>query len=146
MHLGKFGLNNMSAELLQSYQGKEVFLTGHTGFKGAWLMTWLRHLGAIVKGYSLPPDTDALYLHLNPQQKDESVFADIRQADTLASELNSFQPDIIFHLAAQPLVRASYEIPTDTFDINVSGTSNLLNAVRLYGKPCRIVVITTDKD
>lgn len=135
----------MLSELLQSYQGKKVFLTGHTGFKGAWLMTWLRHLGAIVKGYSLPPDTDALYLYLDSFENDESVFADIRHADILSRELLSFQPDIIFHLAAQPLVRASYDIPTDTFDINVSGTSNLLNAVRLYGRPCRVVVTTTDK-
>lgn len=135
----------MSIKLNQQYQGKRVFITGHTGFKGAWLMTWLKYLGANVKGYSLPPDVDALYRDLPSHSNDESIFADIRNADILARELISFQPDIVFHLAAQPLVRASYNIPTDTFDINVSGTSNLLNAVRLYNKSCRVIVITTDK-
>lgn len=132
--------------LFSQYHNKNVFITGHTGFKGAWLMAWLHSLGANVKGYALPPDyADGLYDHLQPLQLGESVLADIRDKQRLQKEIHAFNPDIVFHLAAQPLVRRSYEIPAETFEINAVGTANLLEAIhRLPGK-CSVVVITTDK-
>jgi CDP-glucose 4,6-dehydratase len=128
------------------YKDKKVFITGHTGFKGSWLMACLDILGAKIKGYALPPEYDNnIYDHLIKSNKIESVLADIRDKNELKNELLSFNPDFIFHLAAQPLVRRSYEIPAETFEINVGGTANLLEAaIDLPGK-CTIIVITTDK-
>lgn len=132
--------------LISYYKDRKVFLTGHTGFKGAWLMAWLHELGAIVKGYALEPEyRGGLFDHLQGIPATESVIADIRDREKLRSEIISFAPDYIFHLAAQPLVRRSYQLPSETFDVNVVGTANLLEAVRGLGKPCTIVVITTDK-
>jgi len=106
----------------------------------------LHHLGAIVKGYALEPDyRNGLYDLLAPLKITDSVIADIRDRPRLLEELTAFQPDYVFHLAAQPLVRRSYEIPAETFDINVTGTANLLEAVSRLGKACTVVVITTDK-
>jgi CDP-glucose 4,6-dehydratase len=130
---------------LDIYKNKKVFVTGHTGFKGSWLITLLHLLGAKVKGYALEQEVESLYNSIKGNELVESIIGDIRNANFLKQELVSFEPDFIFHLAAQPLVRASYEDPIGTFDINVSGTSNLLNAVRFLGKPCQVVIITTDK-
>ncbi|UEG49047.1 CDP-glucose 4,6-dehydratase [Ferruginibacter lapsinanis] len=129
------------------YTNKRVFVTGHTGFKGAWLITWLRLMGADVKGYSLPPeDSNGLYNIVSKNIEFENVFADIRDAKRLSAEIENFQPDIIFHLAAQALVRRSYEIPSETFDVNVVGTANVLEAVKnKLPKKCTVVLITTDK-
>ena len=128
------------------YAGKKVFVTGHTGFKGSWMLAWLQSLGAIVKGYSLPPvDADGIYNTLPEIYKTNSVFADIRDKQKLTDELVSFQPDFIFHLAAQPLVRYAYEHPAETFEVNVTGTANLLEAATALQHKCTIVVITTDK-
>ena len=136
----------MFRKLQESYQGKKVFLTGHTGFKGAWLLKTLSLLGAEVKGYALAPKTkDDLYHLIDGNAICTSVLADLRDRKRLEEEVLDFQPDFIFHLAAQPLVRLSYEIPAETFEVNVIGTAHVLDAVRLLEKPCSVVLITTDK-
>ena len=133
-------------KLQQIYKGKKVFLTGHTGFKGAWMIKTLSLLGADVKGYALPPQTrDDLFHLIDGDAICTSVLADLRDKERLNKEIVRFQPDFIFHLAAQPLVRLSYEIPAETFEVNVIGTANVLEAVRLLEKPCAVVLITTDK-
>jgi CDP-glucose 4,6-dehydratase len=132
--------------LQESYKGKKVFLTGHTGFKGAWMLKTFSLLGAEVKGYALDPLTkDDLYYLIDGDSICTSVIADLRDKKRLEEEVVSFQPDFIFHLAAQPLVRLSYEIPAETFEVNVIGTANVLDAVRLLEKKCDVVLITTDK-
>lgn len=133
-------------QLKIAYKGKKVFLTGHTGFKGAWMLKTLSLLGAEVKGYSLEPQTpnDLFYL-IEGAKVGHSVIADLRDKKRLESELVKFQPDFVFHLAAQPLVRLSYEIPAETFEVNVIGTANVLDGVRLLEKKCSVVLITTDK-
>lgn len=136
----------MFEKLEKTYRGKKVFLTGHTGFKGAWLLKALSILGADVKGYALETNTeDDLYNLINGDKLCNSVIADLRDKNRLENELIDFQPDFIFHLAAQPLVRLSYEIPSKTFEVNAIGTAYLLDAVRLLEKKCSIVLITTDK-
>lgn len=135
----------MSVEYLSHYKGKKVFITGHTGFKGSWLASILHVAGATIKGYALPPDYDGLYSLIEKRNIIESVIADIREKDRLKNEIESFCPDFIFHLAAQPLVRRSYQIPAETFEVNVTGTANLLEAVRDLSIKCNVVVITTDK-
>lgn len=133
-------------KLQETYQGKKVFLTGHTGFKGAWMLKTLSLLGADVKGYALAPQTkDDLFYLINGDTICTSVIADLRDKKRLEEEMVDFQPDFIFHLAAQPLVRLSYEIPAETFEVNVIGTANVLDGVRLLVKPCTVVLITTDK-
>jgi CDP-glucose 4,6-dehydratase len=135
----------MPATHLAYYKGKKVFLTGHTGFKGAWLMASLKQAGAVIKGYALEPEYKGLFDLLRPMDFFESVIADIRDKTRLAQEIKSFQPDFIFHLAAQPLVRRSYKIPAETFEVNVVGTANLLEAIIELPFKCTTVVITTDK-
>ena len=130
----------------QTYRGKKVFLTGHTGFKGSWMLAWLHLLGAQVKGYALAPENEQdLYNQIEGNNLCESVIADIRDKERLKAELLDFEPDFVFHLAAQPLVRLSYDIPAETFEVNVLGTTYLLDAIRFLKKPCAVVVITTDK-
>lgn len=131
---------------LDIFKGKKVFLTGHTGFKGGWLTAWLHLLGAEVKGYALAPEFDrGIYNTIAGESVCESVIADIRDEQRLTSEISKFNPDFVFHLAAQPLVRRSYTKPTETYEVNVLGTANLLNAVRSVHGECAVVVITTDK-
>ncbi len=132
-------------EVLSYYKDKKVFITGHTGFKGAWLMACLHLAGAKIKGYALEPEYDGLYNRLVPHAFGESIIADIRDKQRLQKEIDSFQPDFVFHLAAQPLVRRSYEIPAETFEVNVVGTANLLEVITQLNKKCTTVVITTDK-
>jgi CDP-glucose 4,6-dehydratase len=128
------------------YQGKKVFLTGHTGFKGTWMLSWLHLLGAEVKGYALDTHNSFdLFNVIEGENLCESVLADIRDRARLEKEITDFQPDFIFHLAAQPLVRLSYELPIDTFEINAIGTANVLEAMKKIAKPCVGVFITTDK-
>jgi CDP-glucose 4,6-dehydratase len=133
-------------QLENTYKGKKVFLTGHTGFKGAWMLKTLSLLGAQIKGYALAPQTPNDLFHLIEGEKlCNSIIADLRDKKRLDSEILSFQPDFVFHLAAQPLVRLSYEIPAETFEVNVIGTANVLDAVNLLEKKCDVVLITTDK-
>src|SRR5690606_8940765 len=114
--------------------------------KGSWLMACLHLAGAEIKGYSLEPDQpNSLFSVLHDVIKSTSVIADIRDRKKLKSEILSFEPDYIFNLAAQPLVRRSYEIPAETFDVNVTGTANLLEAAIELKESCTIIVITTDK-
>ncbi len=136
----------MIENLQASYQGKRIFLTGHTGFKGSWMLQMLKELGAVVKGYSLAPDQDpSLFDLIQGEALCESVIADIRDRERLKKELVDFQPDFVFHMAAQALVIDSYREPVETYETNVLGTVNLLDAVRHLEKPCNVVVITTDK-
>ena len=114
------------------YNGKKVFLTGHTGFKGSWLALWLTKLGAQVCGYSLAPNTNpSMFNELKIQDKiTKSVIGDILDEKFLEKTMNDFQPDIVFHLAAQPLVRLSYSEPVMTYKTNVIGSLNVLEAAR----------------
>lgn len=141
------GIKTMTYAHLESYyKGKRVFLTGHTGFKGSWMLYWLHLLGAEVKGYALAPENDQDHFNtIHGSELCESVIADIRDKDRLEKEILDFHPDYIFHLAAQPLVRLSYQIPSDTFAVNAIGTAYVLDAVRQLIKPCIVVLITTDK-
>lgn len=133
-------------ELKNSYSGKRIFVTGHTGFKGSWLIKILNDSGAIVKGYALSPQIGTnLYSEIQGDDLCDSVIADLRDRDTLKTAVIDFQPDYVFHLAAQPLVRLSYQIPSETFEVNAIGTANLLDAIRLLDKKCNVVLITTDK-
>ncbi len=129
------------------YMGKRVFLTGHTGFKGSWLAEWLLSLGAEVHGFALDPQPhELLFDQLGLSGRIASdTRADLSDRQALAEALSKSQPEIVFHLAAQPLVRLSYEIPIETFATNVMGTANVLDAVRLLGNPCSVVCVTTDK-
>lgn len=147
MQVGKSGkTKKMKRFLEQSYKGKKVFITGHTGFKGAWLTKILLMLGAEVKAMSLEPDyKNNLYEIFTLDSKCHSLIADICDAKKMEQELISYQPDFIFHLAAQALVRRSYEYPIETFLTNSIGTANLLNALRKLEKPCVSILITTDK-
>ena len=132
---------------LSFWKNKRVLVTGHTGFKGGWLSLWLAELGAQVHGYALPPNTSPSFFEectLRPRLA-SSTIADIRDADTLSSTLKSAQPEIIFHLAAQPLVRHSYAQPVETYAVNVMGTVNLLEAVRTTPSVRAVVNVTTDK-
>lgn len=132
--------------LEERYRGKSVFVTGHTGFKGSWLTEWLLLLGARVTGYGLPPPTDpALFTQLGLRNRITHFEADIRQGDRLREVMLEAHPDFVFHLAAQPLVRASYLQPRETYDVNVMGTISVLEALRAFNHPCAAVFITTDK-
>lgn len=136
----------MFERLKQCYKGKKVLLTGHTGFKGSWMLKILSLLEADVRGYSLDPCTENdLYNLIKGDELCYSVIGDLRDRALLKKTILEFQPDFVFHLAAQPLVRLSYEIPSETFEVNAIGTANLLDAVHLLENPCSVVLITTDK-
>ena len=128
------------------WQGKKVLITGHTGFKGSWLAFWLDLLGAEVCGFSLAPDSQPnLFENLQLESKILSVIGDVRDLENFQKTLESFQPEIVLHLAAQSLVRRSYREPVDTYTTNVIGTINILEAVRKNDFVKSIVIITTDK-
>ena len=128
------------------WRNKRVFLTGHTGFKGTWLALWLTRFGARVRGYSLPPDrSDNLSLTTHLAAHIDSVFGDIRDATALDAAMADFVPDIVLHLAAQALVQTAYRDPVETFDVNVTGTIRVLEAVRRCPTVRAVVVVTTDK-
>lgn len=130
----------------QFWQGKRVFLTGHTGFKGSWLALWLQELGAELKGFALePPTTPSLFVEAGVAQGMQSEIGDIRDYARLRASIESFKPEIVFHMAAQPLVRLSYDMPVDTYATNVMGTVHLLEAVRMVGGVKAVVNITSDK-
>jgi CDP-glucose 4,6-dehydratase len=129
------------------YQNKRVLVTGHTGFKGSWLCEWLLSLGAEVVGYALDPQPhETLYEQLDLTNRLHADHrADLSDRERLAAVVKDWQPEVILHLAAQPLVRLSYDIPVETFTTNVMGTAHLLEAVRVSGYSCAVVCVTTDK-
>jgi CDP-glucose 4,6-dehydratase len=132
-----------------SYRGKRILVTGHTGFKGAWLAEWLIQLGAEVTGFALPPPTTpALFTQLGLASRLHHIEGDVRDLAAVREAVAASRPDFVFHLAAQPLVRLSYSTPVETYATNVMGTVNVLEAVRLAAdpaRPCVVVAITTDK-
>lgn len=128
------------------YRGKRVLVTGHTGFKGSWLCEWLLALGADVTGLALPPaTTPALFDELGLSGRLQDRRGDIRDLATVRAAVHAARPDFVFHLAAQPLVRLSYAQPAETYATNIMGTVHVLEAVRLAGIRCAVVVVTTDK-
>ena len=129
-----------------AYKGKRVLVTGHTGFKGAWLCEWLLGLGAEVTGLSLPPPTEpALFNVLGLARRLHHILGDIQEPEVLHKAVKKAKPDFVFHLAAQALVRESYRTPRETFNVNAMGTLHLLEALREVSQPCPAVFITTDK-
>ena len=131
----------------ERWQNRRVLITGHTGFKGSWLALWLSQLGARVCGYALAPETNpSLFEEARVASTiDRHIVGDIRNAQTLEAVIQDFAPEVIFHLAAQPLVRLSYADPITTYETNVLGTARLLEAVRKTPSVRAVVVITTDK-
>ena len=129
-----------------AYYGKKVLVTGHTGFKGSWLIIWLNSLGAKVVGLALDPPTEPSHfgaIRLNENIIDLRV--DVRNKSAVCNAIEDFQPDFFFHLAAQALVRRSYDDPTETWETNVIGTLNILEGLRRLNKACSAVIITSDK-
>ena len=128
------------------WQGKKVLVTGHTGFKGSWLCLWLQKLGAHVTGFSLaPPTSPSLFQQADVAENMASIIGDIRDAKLLNTALESSQAEIVFHLAAQSLVRASYHDPIETYSTNVMGSLNLLEAVKKTPDVKAVVMVSTDK-
>lgn len=128
------------------WKGKKVFITGHTGFKGSWLSLWLQDSGAILKGYSLEPNTKPnLFEEAMVSEGMDSVIGDIRDIEKITKAINDFEPEIVIHMAAQPLVRLSYKNPVETYSTNVMGTVNLFEAVRCTPSVKAVVNVTTDK-
>lgn len=129
------------------FQGKRVFLTGHTGFKGSWTSLWLSQMGAQVYGYALDPPTN--HNNFTSSQVASRLAADTRadlsDFDQLQTAIDQARPDVILHMAAQPIVNTALADPRSTYQTNVMGTVNLLEAVRVIGRPCHVIVITSDK-
>ncbi len=136
----------MDPFLIDSFKNKRVFVTGHTGFKGPWLLAMLDMLGAKTTGYGLAPETDPSgYARMGCERLCKSIFGDLRDREKLAAAIAESRPDYVIHMAAQSLVRRSYRDPIDTFESNVTGTVNVLEALRHYDGPCSAVIVTTDK-
>lgn len=130
----------------ESFANRRVFVTGHTGFKGSWLSAWLTMLGADVTGFALPPERDGdLFERLGLARRMRHIEGDIRDAASLREALRAAQPEFVFHLAAQPLVRRSYQQPKETFETNVSGSIHLLEAVRSTASARVLIYVTSDK-
>jgi len=128
------------------WRGKKVFLTGHTGFKGGWLSLWLQQLGAELTGFSLSPPTQPnLFESVHVVRGMTSIIGDIRDGAALAQAMHQAKPEVVIHMAAQPLVRRSYADPVETYSTNVMGTVHLLEAVRQTPEVRAVVNVTTDK-
>ena len=137
--VNKFMFNNI-------YEGQRVLVTGHTGFKGSWLCTWLSDLGATVAGFSIDVPTEPSHFEaLKLTKRIEHFQGDVRDKDSLQQTISRFRPSIVFHLAAQSLVRKSYEDPVLTFETNSLGTLNLLDCLRDQPSVIAAIVITSDK-
>ena len=137
---------NTSSNRREFWRGKKVLVTGHTGFKGSWLSLWLQKLGAEVTGYALPPSTaPALFELAQIGQGMESVLGDIRDPASLQDLVRRTEPEVVFHLAAQPLVHYGYQHPAETYSVNVMGTVNVLEAIRSSPTIRAVVVVTSDK-
>ena len=132
-------------EALKAYSARRVFVTGHTGFKGGWLCAWLFRLGANVTGYALPPEPRGVFVDAGVAEHMDSIEGDVRDLDHLRAAVREAQPEIVFHMAAQSLVRPSYEAPVETFATNVMGTAHLLEAVRNLPSVRAVVIVTSDK-
>jgi len=141
------GLVTPLESLRAAFRGRSAFLTGHTGFKGSWLALWLARLGARVSGYSLEPPTEPSNFVTSGVEGllARHIAGDVRDAHSLGAAVKESAPDVIFHFAAQALVRRGYAAPRETFEANVMGTVNLLEAVRELARPCAVVVVTSDK-
>jgi|WetSurMetagenome_2_1015567.scaffolds.fasta_scaffold01441_5 CDP-glucose 4,6-dehydratase len=140
------GLMTFNKKMIDSYQGKTVLITGHTGFKGCWLALWLESLGAHVIGYSLdPPTYPSVYQATKLSDRIIDIRGDILDFNNVFETIKKYRPEFIFHLAAQPLVRHSYINPLETFNVNVIGTVNILESIRLSQDPTTCVCITSDK-
>ena len=135
----------MSAPFLDRFAGRRVLVTGHTGFKGSWLSLWLHHLGAQVVGFSLPATSPGMHEVVRPGTFEAEVFGDVRDAAAVGGAVHAARPDIVFHLAAQALVRQSYSDPVGTFEVNALGTVRVLEAVRAARLACPVVLVTSDK-
>ncbi len=143
MEFWNFALESMDPLI---FKHKRVLITGHTGFKGGWLVFLLKELGATITGYSLPPDTQPSFFEVcHVSSLCESVFGDIRDFDKVRDTLADYKPEIVFHLAAQPLVRRSYLEPRETYETNVMGTLNVLEAARMVGSVSAFINVTSDK-
>lgn len=137
----------VATEGLKALSGRSVLVTGHTGFKGSWLSLWLDKLGAKVEGYALDPPTSPNHFeaaHIAEILAGD-VRGDVRDTELLTKTVRDFAPEVVFHLAAQPIVLESLRSPRETFDVNVLGTATLLDAVRASRRPCIVVVVTSDK-
>jgi CDP-glucose 4,6-dehydratase len=141
------GLGEMNYMFNGFYKNKRILVTGHTGFKGAWLTQWLLELGACVAGFSLyVPSTPSLYEVLELKNKiEKDIVGDVRDFESINNAINEFRPDIIFHLAAQPIVNTSISDPLLTFETNALGTINMLEVIRRYNSELRAILITSDK-
>ncbi|MBT4162279.1 MAG: CDP-glucose 4,6-dehydratase [Gammaproteobacteria bacterium] len=129
-----------------AWSGKKVLVTGHTGFKGSWLCHWLADMGAEVTGYALlPTSAHALFDCIDLNDRVSSIIADINDEKRLSEVVRECSPDVVFHLAAQSLVRLGYQNPVETFTTNVVGTANVLNALQAVDHACDVVIITSDK-
>ena len=144
MQIGKDGKIKIMVNL-EFFKDKKIFITGHTGFKGTWLCKILIDIGAIVKGYALKPEEDSLFKKINLARKMDSVYGDIRNLENLKKEFNEFNPEIVIHLAAQPIVRKAYEMPVYTYETNVIGTVNILECIRTSNCVKSFLNVTTDK-
>ncbi|MFO0597372.1 MAG: CDP-glucose 4,6-dehydratase [Myxococcaceae bacterium] len=132
-------------ELRATYAGKKVLLTGHTGFKGAWLTLWLERLGAKVHGFSLAPEPKSVFLTAGVEASCVHRVADVRQFDAVRAAIAEVKPDVVFHLAAQALVRPSYADPLGTIATNINGTAHVLEAIRQEKHRCAVVIVSSDK-
>jgi CDP-glucose 4,6-dehydratase len=138
--------SKIGADLMAFWAGRRVLITGHTGFKGAWLAHWLLQCGAKVYGLALAPDTrPSLFDQLDLERRMDHALGDIRDAAVVAHRIDAVAPEVVFHLAAQPLVRRSYSEPAETFSTNVMGTVHVMEALRQARAKVALVVITTDK-